>query len=126
MYRFPLYLLAAALAFVLTAGHASAQEADLTAAQALGITGPVTVEQGAAIAAHHTGGANARLMEQEVERGDLLLEYAVELPTGLVEVEVRERDGAVLEVEPADEDDAEDDDGDTDGEDDDEGDGREG
>lgn len=108
MPRFPIALLVVALAITLTAGRASAQGAGRTAAQALGISGPVTAEQGAAIAARHTGAASARLVEQEIESGDLLLEYAVETTTGLLEVEVRERDGAVLEIEPADEDAGED------------------
>jgi hypothetical protein len=122
MPRHALSLLALAIVLVLSASATYAQQADLTAAQALGFTGPITAEQGAAIAARHTGAASARLVEQETERGVLLLEYLVETSKGVMEVEVRQADGAVLEVEPADEDDAEDDDGedDDDGTDDDE------
>lgn len=112
-----LALLALAFVFVLTAERASAQQPDLTAAQALRISGPVTVEQGAAIAARHAGGP-ARLIEEETEDGGVILEFAVETASGPLEVEVRERDGAVLEVEPADEDDGEDDDAEDEGEDD--------
>ena len=115
MLRYPLFLLVLAL----STASASAQQADLTAAQALGFSGPVTAEQGAAIAARHTGAATARLVEQETERGVLVMEYLVETPEGVLEVEVRQTDGAVLEIEPADADEAEDDDRGDDGEDDD-------
>jgi hypothetical protein len=102
MLRYPFLLLA--LAFALSAGTASAQKANRAAAHALGLAGPVTAEQGAAIAAHHTGAAegDARLVEQETEQGVVLLEYLVVKADGPVEVEVRQSDGAVLEVEPAD------------------------
>jgi hypothetical protein len=105
---------------VLSAEPAAAQQADLSAAQALGLSGPVTAEQGAAIAARHTGAASATFVEQETEHGVLVMEYAVEGPAGAMEVEVRQTDGAVLEVEPADEEDGEDDDADDDEADDDE------
>ena len=116
------FLSLVAFVFWLSAGAASAQQADRSAAQALGFSGPVTAEQGAAIAARHTGAASARFVEQEMERGVLVMEYAVELPNGVMEVEVRQTDGAVLEVEPADGDEAEDYVGDDDQGDDDQGD----
>ena len=118
MLRLPL----AALALLLAAGPALAQEddgpppaPDFTAARALGFAGPLTTDQGALVAARHLGADTARLVEEETERGALLFEYVVETASGPMEVEVRQSDGAVLEVEPAD--DEEDDDNGEEGDD---------
>ena len=109
MNRSSLYLLVA-LAFVFAATSASAQ-ADLSSAQGLGISGRVTADDALAIAAHHTGGAVVEI-EDDPEDAGRTFDVIVQMASGKYEVEVRQSDGAVLEVEPADgdEEDGEDDD----------------
>ena len=74
-------------------------------AGALGITTPppVTQEQAMAIAAAAAGGT-ALSAGQEREGGELLFEVKVQTSSGRKEVEVRASDGAVVEIEPDDDD----------------------
>jgi uncharacterized membrane protein YkoI len=74
-------------------------------AGALGIVTPppVTAEQAKAIAAEAAGGT-ALSVSQETEGGELLYEVQVDTPNGRKEVEVRASNGAVAEIEAADND----------------------
>ncbi len=67
----------------------------------LGITGPVNAEQAKAIAAEAAGGT-AISVTTELEDGVNLFEVKVDTSSGRMEVEVRESDGAVVEIEPDD------------------------
>ena len=75
------------------------------AATGLGIATPppVTREQAMAIAAEAAGGT-ALSAGQETEGGQLLYEVKVQTSTGRMEVEVRASEGAVVEIEPDDND----------------------
>jgi uncharacterized membrane protein YkoI len=64
---------------------------------------PVTQDQAMAIAAEAAGGT-ALSAGQETEGGQLLYEVKVETSSGRKEVEVRASDGAVVEIEPDDND----------------------
>ncbi len=70
---------------------------------ALGIAAPVTREQAMTIAAEAAGGT-AVSAGQETEGGQLFFEVQVETASGNKEVEVRALDGAVVEIEAADND----------------------
>ena len=72
-------------------------------AAGLGVTPPVTQEQAMAIAAAAAGGT-ALSVAQEREGGVLLFEVKVTTPSGRKEVEVRQSDGGVVEIEPDDDD----------------------
>ncbi len=74
-------------------------------ASGLGITAPppVTRDQAMAIAAAAAGGT-ALSAGEETEGGELLYEVKVQTSSGRKEVEVRASDGAVVEIEPDDND----------------------
>ncbi len=67
----------------------------------LGITAPVTADEAKAIAAEAAGGT-AISVSVEKENGVSLFEVQVDTSKGRMEVEVRESDGAVVEIEPDD------------------------
>lgn len=72
-------------------------------AERLGISPPVTQDQAMAIAAEAAGGT-AISAGQETENGELLFEVKVDTPSGRKEVEVRASTGGVVEIEPDDSD----------------------
>lgn len=72
-------------------------------AASLGVTPPVTEQQAMDIAAAAAGGT-AVSVGQEREAGILLFEVQVDTPSGRKEVEVRQADGGVVEIEASDSD----------------------
>lgn len=72
-------------------------------AASLGVTPPVTEQQAMDIAAVAAGGT-AVSIGQEREAGILLFEVQVDTPSGRKEVEVRQTDGGVVEIEASDSD----------------------
>jgi uncharacterized membrane protein YkoI len=72
-------------------------------AAGLGVTPPVTQDQAMAIAAAAAGGT-ALSVSQEQEGGILFFEVQVDTPSGRKEVEVRQTDGGVVEIESGDSD----------------------
>ena len=72
-------------------------------AASMGVTPPVTEQQAMDIAAAAAGGTAVRV-GQEREAGFLLYEVQVDTPSGRKEVEVRQVDGGVVEIEAADSD----------------------
>jgi uncharacterized membrane protein YkoI len=72
-------------------------------AAGLGVTPPVTEDQAMAIAAAAAGGT-ALSVSQEREGGILFFEVQVDTPSGRKEVEVRQTDGGVVEIESSDSD----------------------
>jgi uncharacterized membrane protein YkoI len=69
----------------------------------LNLVAPVTREEAMAIAAEAAGGTALSAVE-ETEGGALLFEVKVQTAAGRKEVEVRASDGAVVEIEPDDND----------------------
>ncbi len=88
-------------ALVLALAACQHPSADLTAARALGISGPVTEAQARAIATQHVPGT-ARSARRESEGKDAVYEVLVATSDGAREVAVRLSDGAVVDVEKAD------------------------
>jgi uncharacterized membrane protein YkoI len=72
-------------------------------AATLGVAPPVTEQQAMDIAAAAAGGT-AVSVEQEREAGILYFEVQVDTPSGRKEVEVRQADGGVVEIEASDSD----------------------
>jgi uncharacterized membrane protein YkoI len=70
-------------------------------AASLGVTPPVTEQQAMDIAAAAAGGT-ALGIGQEREAGILYYEVQVDTPSGRKEVEVRQSDGGVVEIEASD------------------------